>query len=243
MRKFVLTGVALGVLIASPALAADLRVKAPAYKAPLPVAAYSWTGCYLGAHIGGAWVRKDAVEISFGSLGGHDADGGLGGFQGGCNYQVGVWVIGIQGDYAWTDVEGSHTLPVSFLGPGITGHSEVRSLASLTGRIGYGWDRFLGYVKFGVAWERDKYRAKLNGETFSEASESRDGWTIGIGGEYAFTESLSAFIEYNWYDFGTGRNTFVSPFGTFVVDIEESKSVLKGGINWRFGWGPLVARY
>ena len=48
MRKFLIGCIALTTLIAGPALAADLPVKAPAYKAP-PVAVFSWTGFYVGA--------------------------------------------------------------------------------------------------------------------------------------------------------------------------------------------------
>src|SRR5450432_2559440 len=49
MRRFLFGCVALTTLIAGPALAADLPVKAPAYKAP-PVAVFSWTGFYVGAN-------------------------------------------------------------------------------------------------------------------------------------------------------------------------------------------------
>ncbi len=55
-----------------------------------------------------------------------------------------------------TDAEGSHDSALEF---GVAYHSKVKSLASVTGRIGYAWDRFLGYVKGGDAWERDNYWA------------------------------------------------------------------------------------
>ena len=45
-------------------------------------------------------------------------DSWLGGVQAGCDYQfAGGWVIGIQGDYAWTDAEGSN---VSLFVPAFT---------------------------------------------------------------------------------------------------------------------------
>ena len=134
----------------------------------------------------------------------------------------------------------------AFSSPGETNHSSVRSLASVTGRVGYAWDRFLGYVRAGGAWERDNYHIS-NGSAFvvASASETRGGWTVGVGGEYAFTNFLSAFVEYNYYDFGNRDVAFVSPGDTFAVGIDETKSVLKAGINFRFGgWGgPVVARY
>ena len=42
---------------------------------------------------------------------------------------------------------------------GVSYHSYVESLSSVTGRVGYAWGRFLGYARGGAAWERDKYSA------------------------------------------------------------------------------------
>ena len=35
--------------------AADLPVKAPAYKAAPPIAQYNWSGFYVGANVGYGW--------------------------------------------------------------------------------------------------------------------------------------------------------------------------------------------
>ena len=68
------------------------------------------------------------------------------------------------------------------------------------------------------------------------ASETRSGWTVGIGGEYAFTNNLSAFVEYNYYDFGS-RDLLLSTFGRLRLSTStKRKSVIKGGLNFRFGW-------
>ena len=250
MKKLLLAGVASTALLGGSALAADIS-RRPAYTPPPPPPPapvyFSWTGCYLGGHAGGLWARKewfvrDPAFLSFGqSEGSHDADGFLGGVQGGCDYQfAGGFVIGVAGDYAWTDADGSH---VSLVFPGFTNHSQVESLASVTGRIGYAWDRFLGYVKGGGAWERDEYDF-TNGAIIGSVGETRSGWTVGIGGEYAFTNFVTGFIEYNYYDFGNRDLTFVQNNGlTFISGIDETKSVLKGGLNFRFGgWGG-PARY
>jgi outer membrane immunogenic protein len=249
MKRLLLTTVALTALVAGPAMAADLS--RPLYKAPPPPPppVWSWTGCYIGGHVGGLWARKDwqdrdPLSITFGSNdGSHDANGWLGGVQAGCDYQfAGGFVIGIAGDYAWADANGSHA---SILFPGFTNTTDVKSLASVTGRIGYGWDRFLGYVKGGGAWERDDF-SYSNGVIVGTASNTRSGWTIGIGGEYAFTNFLTGFVEYNYYDFGRRDITFVDNGpGSFIYGIDERKSVLKAGLNLRFGgWAaPVSARY
>src|SRR5262245_52597844 len=166
-----LVAAALSIGIGQAAFAADLPPRPapppPPVKAPVVIPLYSWTGCYIGGNGGGAWVSKDysltgAAVAGFGGIafpgvdfGGHDASSGIGGVQLGCNYQfAGGFVIGIQGDYGWMKAEGSHADP--FVGlTSLT--STTKSLASVTGRIGYGWNRFLGYVKGGGAWERDDY--------------------------------------------------------------------------------------
>src|SRR5262249_50061358 len=137
--------------IAQVTFAADMAPPPPPpppapYKAPPPVYFYSWTGCYVGGNGGGLWVTKDydlsgaaiaglgAVVVPGITMGGHDASGGMGGGQVGCNYQVGGWVFGIQGDYDWTKANGSHADP---FGGGTILTSSTKSLASATARVGY----------------------------------------------------------------------------------------------------------
>jgi opacity protein-like surface antigen len=61
---------------------------------------------------------------------------------------------------------------------------------------------------------------------------------IGGGGEYAFTDHLSAFVEYSHYDFGTERITLNPQFSflpTAFVDIEDTDNVIRAGVNLRIG--------
>src|SRR5262245_41665320 len=90
----------------------------------------SWTGCYLGGHLGGGWGRKawsdDRADTSFihsvittcgrsSDLGSHDVAGFMGGIQGGCDYQfAGHLVLGVQGDFSWANLEGQHTKADAF---------------------------------------------------------------------------------------------------------------------------------
>jgi outer membrane immunogenic protein len=233
MKKILLAGTALLTVVSGSAMAADMRpapapvyTKAPPMMAPL----FTWTGCYIGGNAGGLWARKDwtltgRVESS------QDISSWLAGGQVGCNYQVSTWVFGIQGDFDWTNASTTAT-DAAFLAT--TDSSKIKSLASVTGRVGYAWDRFLGYVKGGGAWEKDEYTLSSLG-LVSTASETRTGWTVGVGGEYAFTDWLTGFVEYDFYDFGTKSNTFTGTFGTAIIDVKERKSVAKAGINFKFG--------
>jgi outer membrane immunogenic protein len=232
--------------LAGPAIAADMR--APVHRAPpLVVPVWSWTSCYVGGHAGGLrtskqdWIVRTPGGAFLGqSLGGHDADSWVGGVQAGCDYQfAGGFVIGIQGDYAWTDAGGRHD---SAREVGVAYHSKTNSLASATGRVGHAWNRFLGYVRGGGAWERDDYWATtIVLSTAYTARTTRSGWTIGVGGEYAFTDFLSGFIEYNYYDFGT-REIALTPqvpgLGPAFADIKATTSVVRAGLNVRFASYP-----
>src|SRR5262245_16502280 len=247
MKRLTLATLGLAVLIAAPATAADLPVrKAPP---PPPVYLFSWTGCYFGGNIGGLWVNKE-ITGPFGGSFNADGSSGAAGLQGGCNYQfAGGWVIGIQGDYDWANASFDRN---SVFFANTTTSFKVKSVASVTGRIGYAWDRFLGYVKGGAAWERDELTFAFPAFIVS-LSDTRSGWTIGVGGEYAFSDWLSAFVEYDYYNFGSrGDNIVCGPAACFVggpttvlFDVKETKSVVKAGLNFRFGGlaGPVAARY
>lgn len=232
------------VLVALPGLAIAADTSDPASNALKSHASeWNWTGCYIGGHAGGMratsknWTVLTPGGDFYGqSVGSHDADGWLGGAQAGCNYQfAGQFVIGIQGEYAFTNAKGSHDSAREF---GVVYGSKVKSLAAVTGRIGYALDRVLGYVRSGVAWERVEYGATtiIHGKAYS-ARVTRPGWTVGVGAEYAFTRSLSGFAEYNYYNFGTSDITLspqVAGLRIAHVGITETANSVRIGINYRF---------
>jgi len=279
MRKLWVGSIGLVAAAIGPGWAADLP-KRPVYKAPPPVVAsvplFSWTGCYLGGHVGGGWGRKefsDPIGALFappGEVVRVNTSGFLGGGQIGCDWQFAPnWVIGIEGAASWADIKGDTFVPVT---PG-TLHAKTDFLASATGRVGWTWDRWMLFAKSGAAWDHDKY--DFTGQTllpcFGEpgglldcvtkvkavptafdfaASETRTGWTVGAGVEWAFWNNWSAKLEYDFYEFGRRRLTFVDSTGNFPglavpVDIDQRIHTVKFGINYRFAWGkaPVVAKY
>ena len=77
------------------------------------------------------------------------------------------------------------------------------------------------------------------GQSFTDV-----GWTVGGGIEYAFWNAWSAKIEYAYMDFGTETVTIVNNvFGPSDSDIKQRLHAVKFGLNYRFGSGPVVARY
>jgi outer membrane immunogenic protein len=122
-----------------------------------------------------------------------------------------------------------------------TAHAQTDWIASVTGRLGFTWDRVMLYAKGGAAWAWDKYSADL--PAFDEhiaTTVTRPGWTVGGGVEWAFWDNWSAKVEYDFYDFGTRNLTFPGTiFGVPEVvpgvNIEKTISTVKFGINYRFG--------
>ena len=96
MKKLLFASLALLALNAGgAALAADIPVKAPVYRPPPPV--FSWTGCYIGVHVGAGWqVSSFTTESSATAASGI---GAVGGAQAGCNLQWRQFVIGLEGEF------------------------------------------------------------------------------------------------------------------------------------------------
>jgi outer membrane immunogenic protein len=249
MKRIMLTTAALGaLLVAGPALAADLSMPMP-YKSPAyaPVPYFTWTGCYLGGHVGGGWGRKDFSDAAgtnfIGTTVQDDTGGFLGGGQIGCNYQFATSVVlGIEADASWADISGDSPNPLI---PGDSVHARTDLLTDVTGRLGWTWNRWLVYAKGGVAWAHDNYDVLTPGADFS-ASETRTGWTVGAGVEWAFLDNWSAKLEYLHYDFGGRDLTLTDPVaGTIGTHIDQRIDTVKLGLNYRFWAGPasIVARY
>ena len=256
MKKLLLASLACTAVMAAASVhAADLGPR-PAYKAPRavpPVPMFSWTGCYIGAQLGGGWGHKDWEDVSSDGffLGGRsvirdDVSGFLGGGQIGCNYQFASnWMIGIEGEGLGTGIDGSVTNPFR---AGEALKVKTDWIAAATARLGWTSDRWVGYVKGGGAWAGDKFHVDLVGEPF-DASATRSGWTAGAGLEWAFAPSWTVFAEYDFYDFGHRDALFFeclnqcNPIGH--VRIGQEIHAVKVGVNlfWDPGKAPGVARY
>ena len=256
MKKFLLATSALA--IAGSATAADMPARM-AVKAPIVAAVpFTWTGCYVGGHAGYGWGRENFNDplnnftLAPNNDLGISSEGAIVGGQLGCNYQVASnWVIGVEGMGAWTDIKGSQ--PDLVFGGKNTLSSKTEALASITGRVGYSFDRVLFYGKGGGAWARDRYQNNFAGIAFFAippnvftATTDRFGWTLGAGVEWAFADNWSAKVEYNHYDFGTKGLNLTDATGAIIpINVTQRIDTVTVGINYRF-WAPqsaVVARY
>ena len=207
---------------------------AMATKAPMApgAAPYSWTGFYVGAHLGGGisgsqWSDPTTLQVDQGS---HNATGLLGGIQGGYNWQMGHLVLGVEGQYSFADLNGDHDnasaasatgAANSVLATGADRFStKINGIATIAGRVGFASDaidRTLFFAKGGAAYARGHFGDQeifaeiscfapcvtFNGTESLGANANHWGWVVGAGLEYGLTQNWSAKIEYNYMDFGT----------------------------------------
>jgi len=257
MKKLLLASAAVSTLfVAGPTLSADLPL---AGYPVVVVPPFTWTSCYLGAHLGGGWARKQVtdpvqlVQDSFlgvgTTVGVTTADatpsGIVVGGQLGCDYQFPFgWVIGVEGAVSGSTMKGNRTLPLPLGNPGENELVAATNdfIPSVTGRVGYGIDRVLLYGKGGVAWAGDKYRVTGNfqGTPFGfEGLDNRIGWTAGAGIEWAFSRQWSVSVEYDYYNFGHKYVLMSDSINVLsgYVGATQSVQIVKAGLNfhiWAF---------
>ena len=245
----------------------EMKQVAPA---PPPECDFTWTGFYLGGNAGYGWGNADTdfdplpdaptfFDLEPTSLS-PDPSGFIGGGQIGFNWQAGKWfVLGIESDFQGTDIEGHEkdgpilditgapNDPDSFL----FAHERIQWFGSTRGRIGIApWCHLLIYGTGGVAYGNVDYSANTNFGTPAFAfatypvsfSETKVGWTVGGGLEYAIGHHWTVKAEYLYYDLGSEdrtQNQIISgvPQGPpFFVhyNFETTGNIVRGGFNYKF---------
>jgi outer membrane immunogenic protein len=265
MKKLALHVTAISLLLAGSGTAADLRRPAPV-KAPAPapvIAAYNWTGCYVGGGGGyGMWNQETRfIDNVVGPVGLSNDVGGRGWFgtvQVGCDYQIGSnIVIGAFGDYDFSGMKGDYSNAVF---ANTVGEEKHKSSWAAGGRIG--WLPFatnaqlLVYVSGGYTQARfdafSLFVASTGAPTpVSVEKHTYSGWFIGTGYEYGigFLPGLFWKTEYRFADYGSERVALLGaagPTGDFF-DHDKRIHTVRTELVWRFnfgGWGaPVAARY
>jgi outer membrane immunogenic protein len=238
--KRILIAAALALAAGGQALAADLPPaaapppRAPAAYAPAPP--FSWTGFYLGINGGYGFGQSSWTDPINGPTGNFTTSGFLIGGTLGANYQIGSFVIGLEGDGDWNDANGT-TFNGSCAGIGCETKSEW--LATVRGRAGFAWDRVLFYGTGGVAF--GDVQAAAGALPF--ASGTQTGWTAGAGIEWAFAPNWTAKIEYLYVDLGnftcpaTSCGAINLATGATAPDtVTLTENIIRAGINYKFGW-------
>jgi outer membrane immunogenic protein len=197
MKKLLISSIAALGLIGTPALAADMAVKAP--PPPPPPPAYGWTGWYIGGNVGGGWGHRDVSFTANDPIAANvvppgqsiDTKGVVGGLQLGYNWQFQPnWLLGFETDFDWSGIRGSSTAPFTALQDPYTStvDEHIEWFGTVRGRLGWlPWNNnLLIYGTAGFAYGRVKHTGSL-----SEAPGHGDGvaaippgpsFSCGLGG-------------------------------------------------------------
>jgi outer membrane immunogenic protein len=241
MIAFAFTG------LASSAIAADMPVKAP--PAP-PAPVYLWTGCYLGGNFGWANTSLRFEDSRFGDDGHLSASRIAGGGQIGCDYQFASnIVIGVRGMFDGVDITSSR---IGVFHRDVFFHSDVRSFATVTGRIGYlATPQLLLYFTggWGEVQQRFTVASVATGSQFLRVDRNGSGGDVGAGFEWMWFPNVSFWIEWDHIFIDHKSIDFVD--GTAIIrtteNINRDFDKVLFGVNWRFGGppvsAPVAARY
>jgi outer membrane immunogenic protein len=220
--KRVLIAGASALAVGGQALGADLPPpvapppQAPATYVPNIAPIYNWSGIYLGINGGYAVARSVFADPPIFPTGPFSMDGFQFGGTIGANYQVGHFVLGIEGDGDWTNQAGSVT----------------RSdwLATVRGRAGYVFNGMLFYATGGAA--PANRQAAVVTTVFSSVTQI--GWTAGGGVEVALLQNWTAKVEYLYVDLGIQTCPVASCGGYVASIVPLTENVVRAGINYKF---------
>jgi opacity protein-like surface antigen len=216
----------------APRHVAENRARYPVKAVPA-AEGYDWTGPYAGLSVGSTWGRTHWTAVD------PDYAGVLAGGQAGYNFQRGKFVWGIEGDAAFSNASGAKPCPVQPLF--FSCEDDVGALGSLTARFGYTWGRALFYAKGGWAFGEVTAGTSLNSVNPAfglppapagiKSTNWENGWTAGVGMEFALTDRWSAKAEYMHYAFPEYAFTVAQ---NATANAANTGDTVRIGVNYHF---------
>jgi outer membrane immunogenic protein len=236
-------------LVAGPAVAADMPLKAP----PMAPAIADWSGAYVG--VNGGWGRADTTwtfpeVVFFNTAAGQsfavNPTAAVVGGHAGYNMENNSFVFGVEFAADWTNLNQTVVGPVpAFRFDTYT--TKITDVETLTARIGYAPGNWLFYVKGGVASANIQLAgisgAPVPNVAFSD-TERMSGLAVGGGIETLWAGHFVFGVEYLYMDFADSVNvpafcTVVATCGTAVQHVDLSTNDLRiqtllGRLSYKF---------
>jgi outer membrane immunogenic protein len=144
-------------------------------------------------------------------------------------------------DFGGSNARGGRSVPcpAGFL---FTCESNTDWLSTVTGRLGYAFDRLMVYSKGGLAigsvsaasvWNPGVLAINFGGPVPAalafRATDTAVGWTLGGGAEFALTQNWSSKAEAMYYDLGSATYQLDAP-----VRISRTGVMGRVGVNYHF---------
>lgn len=233
--------------LSSAAMAADMPYgNNDNYYAPA-VSAFTWSGFYAGLNAGYAWNDSDnnRVHDYYGTLGYGNSkkdDGFTGGLQIGYNFQSGNIVFGLEADINMANLKRRDSGFGNYVGKGETYSvsSKTSWYGTLRPRVGFAaTDRLLVFATGGLAYGKVKLEGSYGtgGYTLSgNNDDTRWGWTLGAGLEYAITDNFTVKGEYAYVELSEKSDTWQgrANFNALTVKDSPSFQLIRAGVNYKF---------
>lgn len=225
------------------AACAALALAGGVAQASEPFAPPTWTGPYLGAHVGYAWGDASVTDTTGGVTPGpftYSPKGAFGGGTAGYNVQLGFLVIGAEADIGYMGLNGKGLIPSS----NPAAHQDITLDGGLyvdaTARLGFAYQRTLFYAKGGWAYfDGTAGQKTTNPGYITNPTGAFSGRVFGGGIEHKLSATMSLKVEYLHFNFGSegGDQTSVSdpPVGfRYENKTDLSADTIKLGIAVHF---------
>lgn len=204
----------------------------------VPVYYYNWSGVYGGLHAGGVFGNVNSRFVPPFAVGQVDVDfdGPVVGGQLGIQYQFGNNVVlGVEASYTGMGTSEGETLCpdlVHFC------HANAKDAIQVVGRVGYAWGNFLPYAKGGYANVSINTGRTLRDLEGFDDSRRHDGFTVGGGLEYAYTDGVIIGVDYSHIEVDTERYS-LGIIGA-ERDVDGSLNIVTARVSFKLGWAAAA---
>jgi outer membrane immunogenic protein len=201
----------------------------------------SWSGVYFGLHSGYAWTDTDATFIFSPPQGyGVSHDAPIVGGQVGINWQLGQFVVGVEGSLssAFRNDPGITLCP----NPTLLCTERFDDVITVGGRLGWAVGKYLPYATGGYANAAFSHES-VSAFTLVPNLQSRDrhsGWYVGGGVDYIIAPSWTFGIEYRHYELDDVISVPHTPAGVPALAsskiLDTTLDTVTARVSWKWDW-------
>ena len=191
----------------------------------------SWQGSYVGLSAGGHFGTVGFNFPATGESGTVHPSGFTGGVFRGHLWQSDRWIFGTELGFRAISAAKSGTTP-----SGITFRQNTNWVADWRGIVGHSYGDWMAYVFGGLAYGSLTHRATNAGGAWSN-TETRTGWTAGLGAQKRITDKIALRLDYAYVDLGTAMCVIAPPPAPPLPpmpNVSHQSHDITGGIVFNF---------